>query len=71
MERNRVNSSTISSIGYDQSSNILEIEFKTGNIYQYINIPYQTYLGLLQASSHGKYSDKYIKNGGYSFLKIK
>ena len=39
MERKRVNSGTIRSVGYEQSSRTLEIEFTSGSIYQYVNVP--------------------------------
>jgi len=35
MERKRVNSSKIRSVGYDEGSQTLEIEFSNGQVYQY------------------------------------
>ena len=71
MERTYVSSSTISSIGYDETTYTLEIEFNSGGVYQYFNVPPHIHSGLMQAPSHGKYFDQSIKNGGYSYLKIK
>lgn len=66
MYRQPVSSSNIRSIGY--GNNILEIEFNSGGIYQYPNVPVSLYNGLMSASSHGTYFAKYIKN---SFTPIK
>ena len=39
MNRKPVRSSNISSIGYDSESKTLEIEFHSGGVYQYFNVP--------------------------------
>jgi hypothetical protein len=70
MERAYVQSSDLASVGYDEQSLILEIEFNAGNVYQYFGVPKDIYDGLLSASSKGKYFHQYIKKGGYSYSKI-
>lgn len=70
MDRQPVNSSNISSIGYDESSQTLEIEFLNGGIYQYYNVPQSVYEGLMSASSHGIYFDQNIKKAGYGYSKV-
>lgn len=55
MERQRVSSSNIRSIGYDNSTSTLEIEFINGRIYQYYNVSERVYSSLMSASSHGQY----------------
>ncbi|MHB0922570.1 MAG: KTSC domain-containing protein [Bellilinea sp.] len=62
MERVPVSSSNLHSVGYDSASQILEIEFNTGSIYQYLNVPSSIYHGLMSASSHGQYFSQYIRN---------
>ncbi len=61
MEIKSVNSSNISSIGYDTRSRTLFIEFHGGRIYQYSDVPPSLYEGLMSASSHGTYFDRNIK----------
>lgn len=61
MDRKNVQSSNIASIGYDRDEKILEIEFHSGGIYQYFNVPESIYFGLMSASSHGQYFNVYIK----------
>jgi len=69
MKRQGVSSSNICSIGYDPLSKTLEIEFNSGGIYQYLNVPESEYNALMSASSHGKYFLAYIKDH-YTCIKI-
>ena len=62
MERVNVVSSNINSVGYEESSNTLEIEFKSGSVYQYFNVPQEVYNELLQAGSIGGYFVKNIRD---------
>ena len=70
MDRKSVESSNISSIGYDTNNNILEVEFKNGDVYQYFNVPESEYKGIMEADSHGKYLNSNIKKNNYSYQKI-
>ncbi|HEX8250235.1 MAG TPA: KTSC domain-containing protein [Pyrinomonadaceae bacterium] len=70
MERHRVSSSNIESIGYDSSDEILEIKFLEGGIYQYFNVPYEKYESLMNASSKGSYFARVIKDK-YRYRRIK
>lgn len=71
MERENVRSSNLKSIGYDSSTQTLEIEFLNGGLYQYFNVPERIYNGLMAASSHGSYFDSHVKKGGYSYKKLR
>lgn len=71
MERIPVSSSDIASVGYDTASMVLEIEFRTGSVYQYFQVPLDIYRGLLSAASHGRYFDVYIKKGGFGYKRLK
>lgn len=61
MKRTPVTSSNIASIGYDENTSTLEIEFLDNSIYQYFDVPQQIYKGLMQADSHGKFLAQNIK----------
>lgn len=61
IERTPVRSSNVSSIGYDQKSEVLEVEFHNGSIYHYFGVPDYLFSELMSASSHGKYLNAYIK----------
>lgn len=63
MERIRIKSGTLRSIGYDESEQILEIEFHHGGIYRYFGVSKKVYDGLVRSeSSYVQYHDRYIKN---------
>jgi len=70
MIRKSVSSSNIRSIGYDSKSQTLEIEFHSGGIYQYFNVPESIYNALMSASSHGSYFARHIKDR-YRWAKIR
>lgn len=62
MQRTPVTSSDIQSIGYDTATRTLEVEFHSGGIYQYFNVPASEYQAFMAAGSHGQYFHQYIKN---------
>ncbi len=70
MNREFVSSSTLRSIGYDETNKILEVEFKTGKLYQCHNVPKHLYIGLMSASSKGNFYDTFIKKAGFRCFKI-
>jgi hypothetical protein len=70
MERERVSSSNLASVGYDHRTMTLEVEFNHGGIYQYSGVPEHVYEGLMSASSHGEYFDVHVKKAGYSYRKV-
>ena len=70
MVRQFVSSSNLRSVGYDPISLILEIEFNSGAVYQYLNIPASVYQSLMSASSHGKYFHAYIKDN-YRYTRVR
>jgi len=70
MPRKPVRSSNIASIGYDESSKTLEVEFLNGAIYQYYNVPLSIYKGLMTAQSHGGYLDENVKDAGYQYKRV-
>lgn len=69
MNRISVQSSNIVSVGYDKSSQTLEVEFKDYEVYRYYNVPESTYLNMINAVSVGKYLNEYIKDK-YKFDKL-
>lgn len=61
MNRQPVSSSNLSSVGFDEMTSTLEIQFHGGSIYQYFNVPQSVYVSLLSAGSKGRYFDQFIK----------
>jgi hypothetical protein len=56
-----VSSSLLASIAYDDARAILQLEFRSGAVYQYFRVPHQSYQDLLQADSHGAYFNRHIR----------
>ena len=61
MERSLVDSSSIASVGYDERSFELDIEYKNGRVYRYAQVPVAAYRLLLRAPSVGQYVNRVIK----------
>jgi len=69
VERYSVASSNVATIGYDEPSQTLEVEFLSGTIYQYYNIPPNLNVQLMQAGSKGRFLNTYIKNA-YPYSRV-
>jgi len=70
MDRQPLSSSNIRSAGYDAEKRILEVEFASGSIYHYFDVPVQTFNSLLSASSPGKYFQSVVRRAGYEFVRV-
>jgi KTSC domain len=55
-------SSLLASVAYDHDRAILQLEFRSGAIYQYFGVPRQGYQELLQADSHGTHFNRHLRN---------
>jgi hypothetical protein len=69
MFREKVISQTLSSVGYDPIRRVLELEFTSGGIYRYSNVPNRVYMELISAESKGRYFDFSIRDR-YAFKKV-
>ena len=69
VKRIAVESNYLRSVGYDSSSQVLEIEFRKGGVYQYIDVPPTVYTNLMNAPSHGRYFNENIKEA-YAYRKL-
>ncbi|MCU4734218.1 MAG: KTSC domain-containing protein [Bacillus cereus] len=65
-----VNSSNLSAVGYDNRTQTLRVSFLNRTVYDYYNVPENLYQGLMTASSHGGYLDRYIKKANYRYAKV-
>jgi transglutaminase/protease-like cytokinesis protein 3 len=69
MDRILVKSSNIVSAGYNAQTKRLEIEFQSGNTYQYLDVPEMVYQDLMTASSKGEFfHDNILKE--YDFEEV-
>jgi hypothetical protein len=70
VERARVDSSSIASIGYDPGRQALEIEFVNGGVYEYQDVPVEELERLVTSDSLGRYLNRHIKPN-YRAVRVK
>ena len=61
MRRSLVSSSAISSVGYDPKARVLELEFSSGGVYNYYEVPRKVYTALMSAESKGRFVSEQIR----------
>lgn len=64
-----VDSANIASVGYDESSQTLHVEFHGGSAYQYFDVPGAVFDEFVEADSKGQYLNQVIK-GSYRFARV-
>ena len=69
MDRVKVMSARIESVGYDEKEKILEVKFKAGGLYQYRDVPMVVYYELMHSGSMWRYLEENIK-GVYKYSKV-
>jgi YD repeat-containing protein len=60
MERKRVNSSKLRSVGYDEASRTLEIEMSNGQVFQYVGVYPEVHRRLMAAPNPTSFFDDKI-----------
>ncbi len=63
-------SSTVKLTEYDIENQILKVEFKNGNVYEYYKVSDEVWNDLQEADSIGKYLNAHIK-GKFDYKQIK
>jgi hypothetical protein len=61
LERHAVKSVILNSVGYDDSTKILEIEFHSGLVYQYLGVPSKVYTDLMRSGEVGKFFSEKVR----------
>jgi KTSC domain len=70
MKRIQVESSNLASVGYDEATKTLEIQFHSGGIYEYDDVEKEIYDDLMKAESKGSYFMSMIR-GAYSYSRVR
>lgn len=65
-----IDSSLIKEVGYDPFMEVLTVNFRSGGVYEYIEVPEKVYNDLIEAPSAGKFFHINIKNK-FQFLRRK
>jgi hypothetical protein len=60
VRRVRVRSSSIESVGYE--NDVLEVRFRNGGLYQYLDVPARLHELLLRAGSKGAFFNRHIRD---------
>jgi len=68
MKRQLVISSNIESIGYENG--ILEVEFRSGSVYQYHDVPKEVFDSILSSESIGKAVNSSVIKAGFKHEKV-
>lgn len=70
MKRDPVESEALTSVGYDPDRRMLEVEFESGAVYRYYDVPPELYAGLMTAPSRGEYFAHHIRNEGFEYIRM-
>ncbi|KAB0597172.1 KTSC domain-containing protein [Cupriavidus gilardii] len=70
MHLDPVESSVVAAIGYDYRKRVLGIEFVSGKLYHYLDVPASVYRDFMDADSKGGYFNDYIL-GAYEYEPIR
>ena len=62
MERKKVSSSKIRSVGYDDRAQILEVEFNNGSVMQYSRVSSDLHRRLMSAGSVASFFEDHIQD---------
>jgi hypothetical protein len=62
MQRTGLSSRSVRSAGYDPAAQRLELEFSSGGVYEYFDVPASVYDWLLRVPNKGRYVTKMISN---------
>lgn len=67
--RTPVVSSSLTSVGYDEQQKLLEIEFRNGCVYRYMDVPREFFAQFMAANSKGRFFVLKIR-GKFTFTRV-
>lgn len=62
MIRTPVISTSIAAVAYDEQSSVLEVEYISGRVYRYLDVPEQVFAWLLKARSKAGFVNRMIRD---------
>lgn len=66
-----VQSGAMRDFAYDEERRILQVEFVSGSVYQYFEVPKSVFVGLFLAESKGRFFNQVIKPAKYRSVRIR
>lgn len=70
MRRQALASASVASVGYDATTETLEVEFRNGNVYQYLGVAKRLYWALMSAESAGSFLNREIRDS-HEFVRVR
>ena len=70
MKRSALESSSLSEAGYDPDRQMMEVEFRNGGLYRYLDVPAEVYREFEGADSKGRFLNLRIKPA-YRCLRVR
>jgi hypothetical protein len=67
--RTPVKSSNLKSVGYDEKTSTLEVEFATGTVFQYADVPKKVFGAMMTADSVGSFFANNVRQA-YPGMKV-
>ena len=61
MNSTAVESTTLATVAYDATRELLQLEFRSRAVYQYFGVPAAVHQALLRAPSKGSYFNRFIR----------
>ena len=71
MKRDPVESEAIRSIGHDRLRQVQQVEFHSGAIYDYLDVPEEVHLEVMQAGSVGEAFSRCVRNAGFEYRLVR
>lgn len=65
MRREPVESEAIRSIGYEPADRVQQVEFHSGAVYEYLDVPEDVHLAVVRARSIGEAFSRMVRNAGF------
>lgn len=56
-----VESSSVTSVGFDATLSVMDVEFAGGAVYRYFAVPAAVHVALMDASSKGAFFNKHVR----------
>lgn len=69
MQRDRVESRSLRSIGYDAENGVMEIEWSSGRVYQYFDVPQSVHAWIARVPDKTAMVNRLVKDR-YRFLEV-
>ncbi|MEO7142653.1 MAG: KTSC domain-containing protein [Bryobacteraceae bacterium] len=70
MPRTHLKSASLQAVAYLDLQALLELEFRSGSVYHYFDVPTETYKDLPRAESKGTYFNRHIRHR-FAYAKIR